>query len=195
MTTSLSGSAIIVIVVVVAGLLVTILWVFSGHYGQTATMQSGTTPITHDQETYMRQVRQRTYENAFAQSIIMGAGADGATTTRTSQVWSNANAAATTTTTTPNTPADVAGGPRRSNSYGMPAQTVNQNNANVNVNVNAAVYQQQHQQLEKDGSRVNYSSYDDGYYEQQSPYDGGYVYGEYGYGYGYEQEQQEPQAQ
>jgi hypothetical protein len=154
----LSTSAIIVIVVVVSGLLVAIFWSFSAHYSRGSTMADATLQISHEQDAYMRQVRARTHQHAYSESLS-GTG-DGATTTRTSQVWSNTHhGGAATSLNTPMTPAAVAvAGSRRMSG------------------------QNPYFPREKDGSRMNYSSYDDqtDYYEQQSPY-GNNAYNEYGY--------------
>ncbi|OKL62973.1 hypothetical protein UA08_02061 [Talaromyces atroroseus] len=164
----ISTSGIIVIVVVVSGLLVAIFWSFSAHYSRGSTMADATHQISHEQDAYMRQVRQRTHQHAYAESL--SAIGDGATTTRTSQVWSNThNGGAATSPNTPMTPVAVAvaGSRRMSN-------------------------QNPYFPREKDGSRVNYSAYDEqaDYYEEQSPY-GNNTYNEYGY----EQQQQQPLPQ
>lgn len=153
---SLSASAIIVIVVVVSGLVVAIFWSFSAYYHQTSTIL-GPGQISHEQDLYMRQVRLRTHQSAYAESVFGSAtGGDGATTTRTSQVWSNVNSPSTAMPAA----AATASAPRRKSSYG------------------------QYFQSEKDGGRVNYSSYEGqtDYFDpqSQSPY-GGPAYYEYAY--------------
>ncbi|EED14095.1 hypothetical protein TSTA_103200 [Talaromyces stipitatus ATCC 10500] len=157
---ALSASAIIVIVVCVSALFVTILWTFSGYYGRASTMDEAKTQISHEQDTYMRQVRQRNHEYAYAESIF---GSGGASTTRTSQVWSNTNNGST-----PNTPMATRGagtpawGAKRMDSNGK--QSLSQSSMNV--------------QQGKDGSRVNYSTYEPAEYFEQSPYESNeYYYG------------------
>lgn len=153
--TSLSASAIIAIVVCVSALLVTILWTFSGYYRQTSAMNNDQT-ISHEQHAYMRQVRQRMQEFAFAESVVGGDG----NTTRTSQVWSNREG------TSPNTPMTMTAsgwGSKRSNNHGH----IHEQGQDA--------YQQ-----EKNDTRVNYSTYDEeaGYFAQ-SPYENSNAYYEY----------------
>ncbi|GAM43649.1 hypothetical protein TCE0_060r18627 [Talaromyces pinophilus] len=161
---ALSASAIIVIVVVVAALCVTILWTFSGYYRRTSTMEEAKTQISHEQDAYMRQVRQRNHEYAYSESIFGGG--------RSSRAYSsNPN----NDTTTPNTPMTMGGsggawGAKRTNSNGK--QSLGQGSANV-------------VQQDKDGSRVNYSSYEPAEYFEQSPYESNDYY------YGYEQQPQQ----
>jgi type II secretory pathway pseudopilin PulG len=165
---ALSASAIIVIVVVVSALCVTILWTFSGYYRRTSTMEEANTQISHEQDAYMRQVRQRNHEYAYTESVFSGG--------RTSRAWSsNPN---NNDTTTLNTPMTLTGGgagtpgwgAKRTNSNGK--QSLAQGSANTG-------------QQEKDGARVNYSSYEPPEYFEQSPYESN------DYFYGYEQQPQQ----
>lgn len=163
---TLSASAIIVIVVVVAALCVTILWTFSGYYRRTSTMEEASNQISHEQDAYMRQVRQRNHEYAYSESVFGGG--------RTSRTYSsNPN---NIDTTTPNTPMTLAGGTgtpgwgaKRTNSNGK--QSLGQGSANI-------------LQQEKDGSRVDYSTYESAEYFEQSPYESNDYY------HGYEQQPQ-----
>lgn len=163
---ALSASAIIVIVVVVSALCVTILWTFSGYYRRTSTMEEANAQISHEQDAYMRQVRQRNHEYAYSESVFGG---------RTSQAWSsNPNNIDTTTPNTPMTTGGGAGTPgwgaKRTNSNGK--QSLGQGSANA-------------VQQEKDGSRVNYSTYEQAEYFEQSPYESNDYY------YGYKQQPQQ----
>lgn len=163
---ALSASAIIVIVVAVAALCVTILWTFSGYYRRTSTMEEAKTQISHEQDAYMRQVRQRNHEYAYSESVFGGG--------RTSSTYSsNPNNIDTTTPNSPMTPrgAGTPGwGARRTNSNGK--QSLDQISANI-------------VQQEKDQSRVNYSTYESAEYFEQSPYESNDYY------YGYEQQPQQ----
>lgn len=169
---ALSASAIIVIVVVVSALCVTILWTFSGYYRRTSTMQEATTQISHEQDAYMRQVRQRNHEYAYSESVLGGGG--GASTTRSSQVWSNPNNNDRTSPTTPRTMGG-AGTPgwaaQRANSNGKQSQSQSQGSTSV--------------QQEKNGSRVKHSTHEPAEYFEQSPYERNDYY------YGYEQQPQQ----
>lgn len=164
---ALSASAIIVIVVAVAALCVTILWTFSGYYRRTSTMEEAKTQISHEQDAYMRQVRQRNHQYAYSESVFGGGRSSRAYSSNPNNI----------DTTTPNTPMTMGGGgggtpgwgARRANSNGK--RSLGQGSANV-------------VQQEKDGSRVNYSSYEPAEYFEQSPYESNDYY------YGYEQQPQ-----
>lgn len=127
-------------------------------------MEDVNSQISHEQDAYMRQVRQRNHEYAYSESVF----GDGRTSRAKS---SHPN------TPMPDTPMTEAGG---AGTPGWAAKRMNSNGRQSLSQGSMNVVQQ-----EKDGSRVNYSSYDPAEYFEQSPYESN------GYFSGYEQQPQQ----
>lgn len=113
----------------------------------------------------MRQVRRRTHEYAYSE--VRSAAGGGASTTRTSPVWSNVGGP-----TTPGTPGAGAGAGWGQDHAGGQGQGQGQAYYSPGAN--------------RSNSYVNYSKYDEGQYYDQSPY---------GYEQQYPQRQQQQQQQ